>query len=163
VLAFSFSTLEKNTNIRILMSRVHLLNEYEKSDTISKWRLWQYRSPNGRCAIDDWRKCLSVGAPRADFDTFMRDMVKLHKWEPPDFEPLHGQQSGFQELRWKSAKVQHRILGYIVRDREFGMLIGCTHKESYDPPDALTTLLKRKSMIDAGEASLVEYRLILNR
>jgi len=49
---------------------------------IRKWRLYQYVSPAGRRAIDDWRKSLPIGPPRADMDTFLRDMVKRDLWEP---------------------------------------------------------------------------------
>ncbi len=130
---------------------------------IRKWRLYQYVSPAGRRAIDDWRKSLPIGPPRADMDTFLRDMVKRDLWEPPDLEPLRGTLHGLTELRWKSGKLPHRIFGYQPGDHEYLMLIGCTHRETYDPPGALETVLVRRRQIQDHEASIDEYRLILNR
>jgi len=40
-------------------------------------RFLQYVSAQGRACIDDWRKTLPVGAPRADLDTFLKTMSKL--------------------------------------------------------------------------------------
>jgi hypothetical protein len=140
------------------------LTEYEKSDTKRKWRLFQYVSPNGRKAIDDWRKSLPVGPPQVFLDTFLRDMVKKEVWEPPDLAPLHGKQAGLNELRWKCGNVQHRILGCKVEEHRYLMLLGCTHKgKSYDPPDSLNTVLVRHKQIKDGEASIDEYQLILDR
>jgi hypothetical protein len=130
---------------------------------LAKWRLYQYVSLNGRKAIDDWRKTLPVGPPRADMDTFLRDMVKIEKWEPPELELLHGEQAGLTELRWKSGKLPHRIFGYQVGDHEYLMLIGCTHRETYNPPGALETVLVRRRQIQNNEASIDEYQLVLNR
>lgn len=139
------------------------LTTYEKSDSIRKWGLYQYISPNGRGAIDDWRKSLPIGNPRADLDTFLRDMVKKDKWEPPDITALQGEPyRELTELRWRSGRVPHRIFGYELRDHEYGMLIGCTHRNTYDPPGAWETLLVRKKQIQNNEASFGEYKLILN-
>lgn len=130
---------------------------------LQKWRLYQYVSPTGRKAIDDWRKGLPIGEPRADLDTFLRDMVKRDRWEPPDLEPLHGAQRGLTELRWKSGKLPHRIFGYQHGEHQYLMLIGCTHREAYDPPDALETVLVRRRQIQNNEAFIDEYKLILSR
>jgi hypothetical protein len=130
---------------------------------IKKWRLYEYVSPNGRRAIYDWRRSLPIGDPRADLDTFLRDMVKIDIWEPPQLEALHGAQQGLTELRWKSGRLPHRILGYQPGDHEYLMLIGCTHRESYDPQGALETVLVRRRQIQEHEASIDEYQLILNR
>jgi hypothetical protein len=42
------------------------------------------------------------------------------------------------------------------------MIIGCTHKESYDPPGALESLITRYKQIQSGEATYAEYQLIIN-
>ena len=139
------------------------MQTYEISDTLQKWRLFEYVSPNGRQAIADWRKGLPVGQPRAYLDIFLRDMVKRDVWEPPDFEALHGKQQGLWELRWKCGKLPHRIVGYTLTEHQFLMLIGCTHRESYDPQDALNTALVRKTQIQDEKASYDEYKLITGR
>jgi hypothetical protein len=130
---------------------------------IAQWRLYQYVSANGRRAIADWRKALPVGAPRAYLDTFLRDMAKKDEWDPPDFEPLHGEQRGLTELRWKCGKLPHRIIGYVLAEHCYLMLIGCTHRESYDPQNALETALLRRKQIQNNEASYDEYQLVVGR
>src|SRR6202030_480635 len=119
-------------------------------------------SPSGRRAIADWRKGLPVGAPRAYLDTFLRDMAKQDLWESPAFEPLYRELRGLAELRWKCGKLPHRIIGYVLADHQFLMLIGCTHRESYDPQNALETALIRWKQIQDNEASYDEYRLIVS-
>src|ERR1700722_13765601 len=111
---------------------------------LTKWRLFQFVSPNGKRVFEVGRRSLPVAPPRADMDTFLRDMVKLPEWAPPDLEPLHGEQAGLTELRWKSGKLPHRIFGYQLEKHEYLMLIGCTHRETYDPPGALETVLVRR-------------------
>jgi hypothetical protein len=127
-----------------------------------KWRLFQYVSPSGRRAIADWRKALPIGRERAYLDTFLRDMAKKDTWESPDFEPMHGEQRGLTELRWRCGRLPHRIIGYALAECQYLMLIGCTHRESYDPPNALETALIRRKQIQDGEATYDEYQLIVS-
>lgn len=145
------------------MSSRKRLQTYEISDMVTKWRLYQYVSPNGRKAIADWRKSLPMGPPRADLDTFLRDMVKQDVWSSPSFEPLQREQRGLWELRWKCNRLPYRIVGYLPADHEFLMLIGCTHRESYDPQDALETALLRWKQIQNNEAFYDGYQLIVGR
>jgi len=127
-----------------------------------KWRLLQYRSGNGRKAIEDWRKTLPVGLPQVDLDTFLIIVAKKDKWEFPDIGGLSGKKyQGLSKLRWKSGKVPHRIIGYTQEEHVFVMLVGCTHnKKKYDPPDALITAVRRKKKIENREADTCEYKLI---
>lgn len=146
------------------MSRRKRLIRYENSDMMtSKWKLFEYTSPNGRRAIADWRKGLPIGPPRAYLDTFLRDIAKQDEWESPAFEALSGELRGLWELRWKCGKLPHRIFGYVLADHQFVMLIGCTHRESYDPQNALETALIRWRQIQNNEASYDEYQLIVGR
>jgi hypothetical protein len=90
-------------------------------------------------------------------------MAKRDKWQYPDIDDLRGDAyKGFTELRWKSSKVQHRIFGYELGDHEYLMLIGCRHKESYDPPAVWDSLIDRYNKIQSGEATYVEYQLTIN-
>jgi hypothetical protein len=78
-----------------------------------KWRLLQYVSPMGRAALEDWRKSLPIGAPRADLDHFLKLMAKSAVWEYPDIDTLKSERyAGLTELRWKSGRKPHRIFGY---------------------------------------------------
>ena len=128
------------------------------------WRFLQYVSPQGRAAIDDWRKALAVGPPRADLDVFLKTMAKLREWAPPDIDTLKGSRyQGLLELRWKSVRKPHRILGYQSADREYTMLVGCTHDgKKYDPPDAFETAVRRRKQIESGEAQAREYQLVID-
>ena len=137
---------------------------YGKSDTVVVWSLFQYVSPTGRKAIEDWRNSLALSR-RADFDVFMRNMVKRSKWEYPEIGGLSGKHlKGFFELRWRSENVPHRVGGYFPSDDEFLMLIGWTHNaKKYDPPSALETLRLRKMKLNSGEASGCEYEIATGR
>ena len=56
--------------------------------------------------------------------------------------------------------MEHRIFGYYGGEKEFVMLVGCTHKgRVYDPPGAFQTLDERKQKIESKEAGLDEYRV----
>ena len=117
----------------------------------------------GRKAMDDWRKRdLAIGRPRADLDTFLKNLVKLREWEYPVIDNLKGERyRGLSELRWKSGRTPHRIFGYHQGELENLMLVGCTHNErKYDPPDALETALRRRRDIEQGRATYCEYQLI---
>lgn len=127
-----------------------------------KWTLFQYVSSNGRKAIADWRKGLPAGPPRAYLDTFLRDIVKQDVWDSPSFEPLHRELQGLWELRWKCGKLPYRIIGYVPADHQFLMLIGCTHRESYDPQNAPKTASIRWAQIRNNEAFYDEYQLIVS-
>ena len=127
-----------------------------------KWKLFQYQSWSERKAIDDWRKDLPVGLPRADLDNFLKMVAKKDKWEWPDFRWLTGKKyQGLGELRWTSGNVPHRIIGYFRADHEYVMLLGCTHnKKKYSPPDALETAVRRQEQIHYKEATSCEYTLL---
>lgn len=128
---------------------------------IPLWKLRQYVSATGREAISDWRKSMPKGPFKAVMDTFLGNMVKLERWTPPRFEPMTGNLSGFHELRWKAGKIQHRLLGRVIGEREFLMLVGCTHKgDVYTPPSALETLIDRDKRIKTREATTSEYRVL---
>ena len=127
-----------------------------------KWKLFQYQSGSGRKAIDDWRKDIPVGLPRADLDNFLKIVAKKDKWEYPDLDSLQSKKyQGLSELRWRSGNVPYRIIGYSQADHEYVMLIGCTHNnKKYTPPDALGTAVKRRDKINSGEATICEYTLL---
>ena len=109
------------------------------------------------------------GTFRADMDTFLKILAKKVEWTRPDIKPLKGRPyRGLTELRWPSGKIQHRIIGVRLGDvgnqRQYLMLLGCTHKNNvYDPPDALDSAAKNKKKIDAGEATSSEYQLPTDR
>jgi hypothetical protein len=142
------------------------LEIYEKYDSLLKWQFFQYVSVNGRKAIEDWRKSLPVGEPKAAMDLFLLFMAKKDKWEYPDIDTIKGDsRKGLTELRWKASRVPHRLIGYQIGDHQYLLLIGCTHgdKNKYDPVECLDTAADRRNKIVKGEASICEYTLITNR
>jgi hypothetical protein len=145
---------------------VNLLNLYEKSDSLFNWSFFQYVSPTGRKAIDDWRKSLPVGQFRADMDYFLKQLAKKTRWEYPDIDTLKGNHlKGLTELRWKSGGIPHRLFGFEIGEFQYLLLIGCTHgdKNKYDPPDARNTAATRRDNIRRGEATYAQYPLISSK
>lgn len=136
---------------------------YEKSDTF-KWTFYQYVSPGGRKAIDDWRKSFAAGSRKADMDVFLRELAKKQEWEWPDIDSLKGKPyKGLSELRWKSGGVPQRIIGLGIGDHQYLFLIGCTHnKKKYTPPEALDTAADRRDKIARKEATFDAYPLIVD-
>jgi len=91
-------------------------------------------------------------------------MTKREVWKYPDIDQLRGDQyKAFTELRWKSCKKQHRIFGRQLAGHEYLMIIGCTHKDDvYDPPGVWESLIERNKQIESGEATYIEYSLIVS-
>ena len=141
-----------------------MLTVYEQTYIMVSWQLRQYVSPMGRKAVDDWRKGLPAGVPRADLDAFLKNIVKERSWEYPVIGGLSGRHSCLTELRWRSKGKPHRILGYQLQEFEYLMLIGCTHdKKKYKPSDALETALRRRKDVEEGRASYCEYQLVTDQ
>jgi hypothetical protein len=121
------------------------------------WSFKQFTALSGRKAIDDWRKGLSP-ARRATFDSFLDRIAKMKAWPTGLCDPIKNH-AGCWELRWTAEKVEHRVFGYYGGEKEFVMVIGCTHKgKVYDPPGAFQSLDERKQKLEKGEAVLNEYR-----
>ena len=136
-----------------------------------KWKFLQYESSAGRKSIDDWRKDIPVGLPRADLDNFLKILAKSAEWSSPDISPLHGKPyQGLTELRWKSGRVPYRLIGYANRRPElpelgeYVLLIGCTHNaKKYDPPSALESARRYREDILRGKAKVCDYKLITDQ
>lgn len=77
----------------------------------------------------------------------------------PDYKPSLKGFSKLGELRWRSGKKQHRLVGHF-KNGVFVALMGCTHKMNiYNPPDALDEADKRLDKINNKEATTCEYKL----
>jgi hypothetical protein len=108
--------------------------------------------------ISEWYAALSR-QERADTDEFIKDMRGSRDWKLPYYRARLRGTDGLGELRWRSEKKQHRLIGFLSRD-VFYALIGCIHKQQvYKPPDALETAEKRKKQVERGEVNTVEYDL----
>ena len=121
------------------------------------WRFFDYCSPAGNNLIEDWRVALS-GNARADFDVVLKELSILHDWHnnSKSFKSLG--KNGLCEIRFKCDGVQYRPAGFFgPESKSFSIYVGC-HKKGkiYDPPDAFTRALRRKSQLDRGQGSLKE-------
>ena len=108
------------------------------------WRFRDYVSPVGTNKIKSWYKKLPSESARTDFDVLLEDLAVLKWWLDPSFKPfkmLKGSKyQGLGEIRYKTNKVQHRVIGFFSGGQEFTMLLGCTHKQRvYKPANALDT------------------------
>lgn len=122
------------------------------------WKFWDYVSPTGINKIRQWYDGLPPEA-QADFDVLLEDLAVVTKWQRPILRYLSGKKyKGVPELRFKAGRVQHRVLGYFQRERDFTLLIGCTHKgQVYSPPDARETAVRRKKLIETGKGSVCRH------
>ena len=130
----------------------------------------------GRRSITDWRKKLTIGAPQAFLDKFLKDRVREAKWSYPIIDGLRGEKyQGLSELRWKCGR-PHRIIGYTLSIPKVGgkkeeqhagifvMLIGCQHNgKKYYPTECLDSAVARKKEIEQGKATTIEYILPIDR
>lgn len=120
------------------------------------WQFMDYISPSGKNMITDWYAGLSY-QEQADFDTLMSILVKTQQWREPAFKRLQGRPyAGLGELRFKSERKQHRVIGFHgLGPRQFTLLIGGTHKQNiYNPPHALDTAVRRKREVESGAAGV---------
>jgi hypothetical protein len=128
----------------------------------SGWRFWDF-SANDRDAIDDWYDGLSEDA-RYLFDSILKHNRKVGspiQWIGfKRFMKGALKGSGIWELEFFSA-VQHRVLGFFGPGRkEATLLVGCYHKQGvYVPPNALETAVRRKKMLERGEATHRERKI----
>ena len=124
---------------------------------MNKWHLKDFVSHTGRNQIADWYELLSAQA-RSDFDALIDILEKKEDWSYPEYKDLKRKHKGVGEIRWKTEKTQHRVLGYSPSDHVFVLLIGCTHKMNiYNPPEALDTALERKKKVESGEAGTCDH------
>ena len=116
-------------------------------------------NPN-RNAIKNWFDDISVQA-QADFVTLISQLEVLKDWAMPEFRLLRGKNfKDLGELRFKTEKKQHRIIGFASKEDEYILLIGCFHKDNvYNPRDALETAIKRKRLVKSGEGRICEHKV----
>ena len=123
---------------------------------MDSWQFMDYISLSGRNPITDWYADL-LPQEQSDFDTLIRILAKTQKWQSSEFKLLRGKSyAGLGEFRFKSAGKQHRVIGfYGPGQKQFTLLIGCTHKQNiYSPPRALETAARRKREVESGTAGV---------
>lgn len=122
------------------------------------WAFKDYVSPAGVNHIFKWYEDLSPAA-RVKFDDQLDMLAKMQTWQMPEYRPLRGAPfKGLSEIRFKADKRQYRVIGFFKRNcNEYVLLIGCFHKEGYEPPNALQTAIQRKIDIESGKGRVVDH------
>jgi hypothetical protein len=130
----------------------------------SQWRFFDFGYTKGQSAIHDWYLGLSEHAQYL-FDGLWRinrDVQMPNQWTGWR-RYMKGQlkKEKVWELGFKSENVPHRILGIFGPDRKTAiLLIGYTHKgNTYDPPAALETCVKRKRLLEGTKAYAIERQI----
>lgn len=127
-------------------------------DTVYVWKFKQFKTASGRRVICDWKKRFPSRRRQAIFDVFMDRIAKMNSWTVDDCKPIKNH-PGCRELRWTAEKVEHRIFGYFG-EKEFFMMVGCTHKQKiYDPSSAFDTLDDRKKAVANRTGQVDEYNV----
>jgi hypothetical protein len=125
------------------------------------WTFRDYLSPAGNNSIKAWYEALDPDA-QADFDTTLGNLAGVENWLfPPiaEFSRLRGKKfRQLGEIRWKTANVQHRVIGYAESGRVFVLLIGAYHKQRvYTPHSALDEAVRRRALLRLGRARTIEH------
>ena len=127
---------------------------------MEEWRtpIRCYVSPAGNNKIADWYAGLSVHE-KADTDEFLKNMRRTRDWTLPDYRARLTGHKGLGELRWRSERKQHRLIGFFG-DGVWYAVVGCTHKgRVYHPHDALDTARKYMGHIERKQVKTVAYDL----
>jgi len=120
------------------------------------WRFKDYCSPAGNNLIEQWYLELPEEA-QAEFDVTLKALSIAEDWRDMS-EFKHLGREGLCEIRFKSGNVQYRPTGFFGQGaRTFSIYVGCRKKgKVYEPPDAFDLAIKRKKLVERGEASLIE-------
>jgi hypothetical protein len=122
------------------------------------WTFKDFVSPAGINQISKWREDLSPAA-KVKFDDQLVMLAKIENWQMPEYRPLRGKPfKGLSEIRFNVEKRKYRVIG-LSRPipKEYLLLIGCFHKESYEPHNALETAIRRKTEIETGIGRLEDH------
>ncbi len=122
------------------------------------WRFMDYCSEAGNDLIEEWYLDQNPEV-RADFDVTLRNLAGSQDWHGlNEFKMLHGKQSGFGEIRFKTRNIQYRPVGRFGPGvREFTLLVGCYKKQRvYEPPDAFDVAVRRWGLYKQGRATIRE-------
>lgn len=127
---------------------------------MKSWRFMDYYSEAGTNLIEKWYGRLPEDA-QAEFDILLDYLSITHSWtDLKQVKALTGKHSGLIELRFSSANVQYRPVGFFGPEKgEFTLVLGCQKKQAvYDPPDAFDTAADRKRLyFNIGRGSIHEH------
>ena len=123
------------------------------------WTFFDYVSPANSNPIVKWLDTLTT-QERSDLRELLKYLSKVQNWQHPVFKWLRGKKyQGLGEIRFKTLQgIPLRLIG--IKGNEpntFIFLVGCSHKENYDPPSALDTANKRRGDLNK-EATICDHR-----
>jgi hypothetical protein len=126
------------------------------------WRFMDYHSEAGNNMIQEWYSRRDPDV-RADFDTTLSNLsiASASEWrDMKEFKHL-GRGEGLCEIRFTTANVQHRVLGFFgPGEHTFSLYVGATHKQKiYKPPNAFDLAVKHRNSVKNGKGSLRERPL----
>lgn len=114
-----------------------------------------YVASNGTNYIERWFKKELTEQQRSDLEELIGVLGKQERRGNSDYKQLKGKYSVLGELRL-FARPPIRLIGY-MKGSEFIFLIGCKHRESYDPIDALDTALSRKKDLENNHGETIDH------
>ena len=104
----------------------------------------------GTSVVDAWYADADPEA-RANLDARMKYLVQqpVAEWKRPMYAPLT-KSKGVGEVRFKVRRVQYRPLGFFGPARmEFTFLMFSTHREHYEPRNAIAEAITRMGLVNA--------------
>ena len=121
------------------------------------WVFKDFVASNGTNHIKKWyRKELSI-QQQADLERLIEMLSKKGHWGRPDYLRLSGKYQTLGEIRLKD-RPPIRLVGFRrEKTREFIFLIGCRHKDTYDPPNALDTALGRMRDLELNRGDVIDH------
>ena len=127
--------------------------------TMALWRFMEYYSEADNNMIQEWYSRRDPDV-RADFDTTLKNLSIAPEWRGMK-EFKHLGRKGLCEVRFTTANVQHRVLGFFgPGERTFSLYVGATKKQKvYKPSNAFDLAIKYRNGLKNGKGSLHERPL----
>lgn len=117
------------------------------------WTFRSYVSADGEKEVESWYAAQSLKV-QATFDRRIATLRQMepNEWREPYVKQLDGECDGLVEIRFKTANVQHRPLGFYGPGRmEFTILFFAIEKgDQFKPKDACRIALRRKEYVLAN-------------
>jgi hypothetical protein len=124
------------------------------------WSFFDFGYLSGGKPIETWYEAEISDRARFSFDGLVKNNEKIANhvyWSGLD-KHMHGELKGKGVWQWRiSGELAYRMLGAFWGQKRAVFLMGYYHKgDVYTPPNALTTALDRKKMLDKGACKLYE-------
>jgi hypothetical protein len=131
------------------------------------WRFFDFATGSSN-PISNWVSSLSEDG-QSLFWSALKNNHKVQnpiRWTQLRYLQGEAKEHRLWELRFTADKKAHRVIGYFCDNMRMSaiLLIGCTHKQNvYNPPDPIGTAIKRKKLLESGEATAHERQIPIDR